>query len=293
MSEAIRSRSYLPGSRALPASRRSMRSMVRTSFLRVYQPVETFAAEDTERWLAEGVSEQPESKVGRAWLVTGRLPGAGDAYSVADGAFVRRLDDKVYLCPWRTRLRMLVGLLAFRGTLPEEVADAFVDDEVARRAARELADISDNHPDVRSHILHANWHVPLRWFAAFDPVERVLVEDRRGLRIRYETHLAGALARLAHVITVLEETWLDEAVVAALKELTAWLEEFTPDALLELDYGSVAGMFEHDELVEDQCAADVAACIEALEAGDGPRASRLFGDLTDKWAAVRAHEIVN
>jgi hypothetical protein len=81
--------------------------------------------------------------------------------------------------------------------------------------------------------------------------------------------------------------------VAALKELTAWLEEFTPDALLELDYGSVAGMFDHDELVEDQCAAEVASCIEALEAGDGPRASRLFGDLTDKWATVRAHEIVN
>jgi hypothetical protein len=86
---------------------------------------------------------------------------------------------------------------------------------------------------------------------------------------------------------------LDDGVVAAIKELSSWLEEFSADALLELDYGSVAGMFEPEELVEDQCAADVAACIEALEAGDGSRAGRLFSDLTDKWATVRAHEIVN
>jgi hypothetical protein len=267
--------------------------MVRTSFLRVYQPVETFAAEDTERWLAEGVSEQPESQVGRAWLVTGRLPGAGDTYSVADGAFVRRLDDKVYLCPWRTRLRMLVGLLAFRGTLPEEVADAFVDDEVARRAARELADISDNHPEVRSHILHANWHVPVRWFAAFDPTERILTEDRNGLRVRYETTLAKARERLERAVDILDMSWLDDGVALALRELMEWVCDFPAEGLLELDYGSVAATFENDELVDDRSAEEVWSCLDALQVGDAERAGRTFGYLSDRWATARAHEAMN
>ncbi|MQB01551.1 MAG: hypothetical protein GEU78_14885 [Actinobacteria bacterium] len=267
--------------------------MVRTSFLRVYQPVETFAPEDTERWLAEGVPEQPESQVGRAWLVSGRLPGATDGFSAADGAFLRRLEDKLFLCPWRTRLRMLVGLLAFRGTLPEEVADAFVDDDVARRAARELADISDNHPEVRSHILHANWHVPLRWFAAFDPTERILTEDRDGLRVRYETTLFKARERLERAVDILDLSWLDDSVALALRELMEWVCDFPAEGLLELDYGSVAAMFENDELVDDVSAEEVWSCLDALQVGDAERAGRLFEDLSDKWATARAHEAMN
>lgn len=261
--------------------------------MRVYQPVESFASDDTERWLAEGVSEQPESQVGRAWLVSGRLPGAKDGFSVADGAFVRRSEDKVYLCPWRTRLRMLVGLLAFRGTLPEEVADAFVDDEVARRAARELAEISDTHPDVRSHILHANWHVPLRWFAAFDPAERILTEDRNGLRVRYETTLAQARDRLERAVDILDESWLDDGVAEALRELREWVADFPSEGLLELDYGSVAAMFENDDLVDDRSADEVWSCLDALQVGDADRAARTFANLSDRWATARAHEAMN
>jgi hypothetical protein len=277
--------------------------MIRTSYLRIYEPASTFTEDEQRRWLSnpeEGEGgEQPRY---RAWLVTGRLPMAEAGFSSTENAFVREVDGRFYICPWRTRLRMLAGLLAFRDSVPEEVADVFVPQSEARRAAKELAALDRRFPAIRSHILHANWHVPLRWFSAFDPSERVLVEDRKGLRIRYETRISDGLARLAHVITVLEEgddrdparkMWIDEAIGAALKELSAWLEEFSADALLELDYGSVAGMFDNEELVEDQCAAEVTACIEALEEGDGPRAGRLFDDLTDKWATVRAHEIVN
>ena len=271
-----------------------MASMIRTSYLRIYEPASTFTEDEQRRWLSDpGEGDGNEPPRYRAWLVTGRLPAAEAGYSSTENAFVREIDGRFYICPWRTRLRMLAGLLAFCESVPEEVAEAFVPESEARRAAKELAALDARFPEIRSHILHANWHVPLRWFSAFDPSERVLVEDRKGLRIRYETRISDALARLSHVISVLEESRLDDGVVAALKELSGWLEEFSADALLELDYGSVAGMFDHDELVEDQCAAEVSACVEALEAGDGPRASRLFGDLTDKWATVRAHEIVN
>lgn len=266
--------------------------MVCTAFLRVYQPVESFSSEDAERWLSESVDAR-EAQAGRAWLVTGRLPGAGEGFSITEGAFVRRIEDKVFICPWRTRLRMLVGLLTFRGTVPEEVADAFVDEDVARRAAKELADISDNHPDVRSHILHANWHVPLRWFAAFDPAERILTEDRDGLRIRYETTLMAARERLDRAVDILDMSWLDDSVATALRELMEWISDFPAEGLLELDYGSVAAMFEDEDLVEDRSADEVWACLEALDAGDAARAGRTFGTLSDRWATARAHEAMN
>lgn len=268
--------------------------MIRTSYLRVYEPVGVFSEAEQARWLADPPDTDEEQRISNGrWFLTGALPGPEATLGFSEGAFFRRIDDTVYVCPWRTRLRMLAGLLAFRDSVPAEVADAFVPEEEARRAAQELAALDRDNPDIRSHILQANWHVPLRWFSAFESTERILTEDRRGLRIRYETRLGDARSRLVSVAGVLESSWMDDGVVAAVHELIEWFELFSMDSLLELDYGTVARMFSDDELVEDNCAAVVASCVDALEAGDGARAGELFAELTDRWAAVRAHEIAN
>jgi len=188
---------------------------------------------------------------------------------------------------------MLAGLIAFRGSVPEDVAEAFVAQEEAHRATEALEEIGDQYPDVRSYISHANWHVPLRWFAAFDDSERILTEDAGGLRIRYETSLASGRQRLERALEILEASWVDEAVTAALREVAEWLEDFAEDGLLELDYGSVARMFSDDELVEDRTAAEVWSCLEALEGGDIVTAGRVFAALSESWAGLRAHEMAN
>jgi hypothetical protein len=268
--------------------------MIRTAYLRVYEPATQFSDEELTAWLSNRSDlEEAESRLTGSWLVNRTLPAGIGSAAVSEGAFVRTVDSQTYICPWRTRLRMLAGLLAFRESVPEEVAEEFVPAREARRAAKELADLDDRFPAVRSHILHANWHVPLRWFAAFEPAERFLVEDRQGLRVRYETRVGDALARIEEVAGVLEGGWMEDGVVDALEDLREWLEEFAPESLLELDYGSVARMFSDDELADENCAAVVAACVDALGAGDGSRAGRLFGELTDRWATLRAHEVVN
>jgi hypothetical protein len=187
---------------------------------------------------------------------------------------------------------MLVSLLAFRGSIPEEVADAFVPEAEARRAAAELANV-DEEPHMRSHILHANWHIPLRWFVAFDESERVLVEDKKGLRIRYETRLSEARVRLEEALSVLERAWIDDEIVAMVRDLVGWLDGFDDGSLLELDYSSVSRLFEPDALVEDRSAADVRACIDALGSGDTVRAGKLFAEVTERWATARGREVVN
>ncbi|MDQ3939890.1 MAG: hypothetical protein M3238_00895 [Actinomycetota bacterium] len=268
--------------------------MIRTSYLRVYQPLSAFPVEEREQWVQQASQDDvPDVSASRKWLLSAALPDRTLLAAPTEGALVRGRGDEMLICPWRTSLRMLAGLLAFRNSIPDEIADAFVPEEEARRAAHELATLGEEHPEIRSHILHANWHVPLRWFAAFDDSERILTEDKDGLRVRYECRLEDAKARLARAVSILESSWIDDGVTAAIRELTEWLEEFEGDGVLELDYGSVAGMFPDDELVEDRSAAEVMACLDALEAEDILRAGRMFGILTDRWTEVRAREVVN
>ena len=213
--------------------------------------------------------------------------------SPGEGAFVRTYNGETLVCPWRTRLRMLAGLIAFRSSVPEEVAEAFVPEDQARDAAHALARLDEDHPEIRSHILHANWHVPLRWFAAFDDSERILTEDKEGLRIRYEAQLSTAAARLEQALGVLEGSWIDSGVTEAVRELLEWLAGFPEDGLIELDYASVATIFSDEVLLEDHSASEVWVCLDALAAGDVVRAGTVFGTLTDRWTAARSHEVVN
>lgn len=268
--------------------------MIRTSYLRVYQPLEAFPPEERDQWLDEPPNEHArDALASKRWLIRASLPEESLFGGPAGGAFVRRNDGGVLVCPWRTNLRMLAGLLAFRNSMPDEIAEAFVSESQARQAAHELASLGEEHPEIRSHILHANWHVPLRWFAAFDDSERILTEDKDGLRVRYESSLKTATARLSRAVTVLESTWIDDGVVGAVRELYEWLDDFENDGVLELDYGSVAGMFTDDELVEDRSAGEVASCLDALEAEDLMKAGRIFSTLTDRWTEARAKEVVN
>lgn len=270
--------------------------MTRTSYLRVYQPLESAGgtAAERERWLTDAeVGTETEQAASNLWLLRSTLPEDGRVETSLDGAFVRQVAGEIFVCPWRTRLRMLAGMVAFRGSMPDEVAEAFVPNAEARRAARELERLENDHPEVRSHILHANWHVPLRWFAAFHDTDRILTEDKDGLRIRYESDLDDAKSRLDKALEILEASWIDDGVIEAVRELRDWLDEFTEPGILELDYSSVAGTFSDEDLLEDHSAAAVWSCLEAMEGGDLVRAGGVFSDLTDRWTVVRATEVVN
>jgi hypothetical protein len=258
--------------------------------MRVYLPATRFSEEDRARWLAAPSEDDGlDSRTLARWLVRAALP----VEVTADSAMVRSFDGETMFCPSRTRLRVLAGLLAFRSSIPEEVADAFVPEPEARRAAAELAEIGESKPDVRSHVIQTNWHVPLRWFAAFDDGEKILTEDRHGLRIRYETSLSEARLRLKSALSILEEAWIDEAVAGAVRELCAWLDDFEGDGMLELDYGSVARAFSDEQLLADRSAQDVWTCLDALASGDSERAGDIFGELSERWTVIRAREVMN
>jgi hypothetical protein len=183
---------------------------------------------------------------------------------------------------------MLEGLIAFRNSYPGPTASLLVPERIAEAAVRELERIRAAG-QVRSYILTSPWHVPLRWFAAFVPEEREVVDmGSNGLSIRYRTLHGDALRRLRRVVEVLDDVGFADHIVDQVTDVLTWLEGFPPDALVELDYAEVATLFPEGDLVLDETAAEMAVCVDALEEGDLHRAGEAYAAAAARWAHAQS-----
>ena len=210
-----------------------------------------------------------------------------------DDAFVAEVDGRRYICPRTPKLRMLEGLIAFRRAYPGSTASLLVPDLVADRAAEELENLQSTRPGERSHILTSPFYAPLRWFVAFDPADRELIESADGLSIRYRTTQHLARLRMERAITVLEGVGFDDSMVDEVSDVEGWLETFQSDSLVELDYGGAARYFSDGDLVIDETAAEVHASLSALEKGDLEEAGDRYAAAASRWAPIQALTYAN
>jgi hypothetical protein len=209
-------------------------------------------------------------------------------------AFVLEWSGRRYVCPRHPRLRMLEGLLAFHNAYPEPAGPALVSQLMAEQAAAELGWIHARSPGARSHILTSPFYVPLRWFAAFDPSERLLERDGRGaLGIRYLTRRRSALDRLRRAVEILEVAGFDDEIVAETGGVERWIEPFPEDSVVELDYGGVTALFGEGALATDDSAAEVAASLEALQRGDLQDAGDRYAMVAARWAHAQSLTYAN
>ena len=210
--------------------------------------------------------------------------------STADDAFTVDWNGLSYVCPRFPRLRMLEGVLAFNRMYPGE---ALIPADTVQDAAAELARLRGNRPLARSHILTSPWHVPLRWFAAFHPDERDVYEAPFGLSVRYRTLFGAGADRIERAVRILDEAGFDDSVTSQVRDLDRWLEQFSRDAMLELDYSTVATLFTDGDVVLDESAADVGSSLDALELGDYEQAGIRYAAVATRWAPVQALTYVN
>ncbi|HEX9890999.1 MAG TPA: hypothetical protein VGB28_02960 [Actinomycetota bacterium] len=268
--------------------------MIATAYLRIFQPLESFSGEQRgywERYIADGEHERPPRRVYRQGWTRGKL---GILLSEEEGrADVRLVDGVWHVCPWRTRIRLLAGLLSLRDSVPREVADVLVPEPEARRAARELARIRRRDPAAVPTLLQSAWHVPVRWFTLVDEAER-RVEPRTdgGYRLSYWTSLPAARARALHALEVLRSRDLD-VVADLVEDMAAWLSVFNDAASVELDYAEVSDLFTPLDLDEDHSARDLKASLDALEAGDAEAAGALYETVAMRWAEAKTRESLN
>src|SRR5947208_4734844 len=168
--------------------------------LRVYLPLDELPETERPRWAALAARhDENRADVSSRTVVfeAGRLEVLASVERLGgDGAFWRTVDGRIYVCPWRNRRRALVAVLAARQQFPDAVVEGIVPAADADRAAAALEAMCRAEPGAEVQILESAFHVPVRWFSAFDDGERILSEDERGLSLRYEADLTEATARV-------------------------------------------------------------------------------------------------
>lgn len=310
-----------------------LRYLPYTAYLRVYQPIAAFPSRERAYWRAYAASPDRPRRVHalaaehgeslRRLVATPPIPApereSGDAY-------VRRLGEQLYICPWQTRLRSWLGLRDFRTATPAGMSAAYLPEMVARSAEEEFRRWRERGEPLRTQILTSTWTVPLPWFAPFDSTERCLVlesdSDQAAARgdpgshtrhpaggasrsddvpgreptraLLYVTEVAQARRRLEHAVGVLSEHLGEGATLASVERLEDWLNGVAhPNALLELDYGGLVGLLDDEELREDESVAEVAAAITGLETGQEELTLAMYQRVTQRWKSVQALEHAN
>jgi hypothetical protein len=274
-----------------------IRAVIPCAYLRVFRPLDSFGEDERSQWeryIVSGGPDAPHRPVYREESFAHDRRVGLLAADEGDHADVRLVDGRYYVCPWRTKLRVLASLLSLRETAPAEMAEALVPEGQARRAARELARMKRKEPTAVSSMLQSAWHVPIRWFLLVDDDERQLVEripDR--FRLFYWTPIGLARGRVASALRLLRKSDLAPLQPPA-NELLEWLAAFGPDAAVELDYATVSDLFTWDELDNDHSGRDLQEAVRSLREPDGlRRALDLYQSVTARWSDARNRESLN
>ncbi|MGW7453345.1 hypothetical protein [Streptomyces sp. NPDC054787] len=276
----------LPSARSAPA-------VPYASYLRVYEPLTAFPEPERAHWAdyaRRGVCPTAQDELRRSLRDVVRVPVVGvPAHESAD-AFTAEVDGTLLVCPWRTRLRGWLALQELAESFPRPVLDAALPPALRRRAAEDYERWRERNPDARPWIRTGVWQIPLRWFVLVADEERDYVP---GERLRYRTPMVQARRRLARALRTLREAEGYGMLAEGLVEVGSWLEEFHPRSMVELDYGGLLHALPADRLAADRSAGDLAAGLAALRAGDPARASEVYGDLAERWRAVRERLFAN
>ena len=269
--------------------------MVPAATLKVFEPLTAFEGHERvywERYVAGGTT--PPDDI----VLLSREQGLNGATATLvaehEHADLLERDGAVFICPHRTKLRLLASVLAFRRSIPNEVVGAFMPEDEVERAAEGIEELRNDHPAWRNHVLESTWEVPLHWFVAFDDGERKHARTRRGGRtLRYETFIRSARERSTHALEVVRATLPNPAVIAPLAGISRWLEDFDGGGILVLDYAGVGGLMPSEELRKDHTAREIWESIRALSVGDGDRAAAHYMVAAERWAGVRRRETLN
>lgn len=236
--------------------------MTKAAYLRVYSPE------------VSGSSDPVPGFVRKYGLLS---EAEGDTHWTVDW------DGRRLVCPRNLRLRVLESTVAFANAF-RGLGSGLIPENAAQAADRELKAYHRSYPEHRSHILTSAWHVPVRWFAAFDPSEKQIYETPEGPRLRFRTDIELARERVREAYQILSKLSVFAGPSQELVQLLEWLEPFPDDSMVELDYGEVSELFDPQELVLDDSCEQIRESLDALSDGDMMRAGECYGKVVTRWA---------
>ncbi|MEV8630977.1 hypothetical protein AB0395_04905 [Streptosporangium sp. NPDC051023] len=280
------------------------------AYLRVYEPLTAFAPPERSSWAAYAEATDRPRRAGALHAEHGeavrRLLGVPPTPAPAQespNAYLRRIEDTLYVCPWQSRLRSWLAFSRFRGATPARLMERFVPISIAEQTADDFDRFKrrGGSAALRTHIRTSTWHVPTSWFVPFDGNERWLVldgeRDPEGTtttrNLIYVTSMAHARRRSARALQVIRRQIGEVAVTAEVEEVARWLEEFHPHSLVELDYGGIVHLMEDEKLQADQSVAEIAAALTGLENGEEELAFAMYQRVILRWRSIQLLESAN
>ncbi|TJY70169.1 hypothetical protein E4J89_08375 [Arthrobacter sp. CAU 1506] len=262
------------------------------SYLRVFEPLDVFDDEQqllimSQRGRGRDVTEnldRGDSLRRITRTVSDPFPHSSEDlirvlhYPTSDGITAPRY------CPNQLAVRSTLAAESLSSSLRDPLLGLLVP-EAARDAQQSRLD-PDNFVEslAKLHTRSSTWGIPFGWFVLFredDHTERVETDHTlQTVRLAAPVPQCIDRARYAAASLAVAAPGLD--LLEELTELIEWLETFTADAIVELDYGRVA------ELVyPDESPSDVHAGIESLADGDMTGAAAAYRRLAGRWIKIR------
>ncbi|MFF5210217.1 hypothetical protein [Streptosporangium sp. NPDC000396] len=280
------------------------------AYLRVYEPLAAFTPSERDSWAAYAEATDRPRRASALHAEHGeavrRLLGVPPSPAPAQespNAYLRRVEEVLYVCPWQSRLRSWLAFSRFRGATPVRLMEQFVPISIAEQTADDFDRFKrrSGSAALRTHIRTSTWHVPTSWFIPFDGNERWLVLDGdRGpggtttmRNLLYVTSMAQARRRSARALQIIRKYVGQVAVTAEVEEVARWLEEFHPHSLVELDYGGIVHLMDDEKLQADQSVAELSAALTGLETGEEELAFAMYQRVILRWRSIQLLESAN
>ena len=259
--------------------------------LRIYEPLSAFEPADRLRW--QEIDASVNSKIAEEEFALRRLVFPEPPSGRPDGAHVLDIDGLRYVSPWSTATRCWAALDNFKDSYPASVVPFFVSPALEDVITAGVDLLEDRVP----HILTETWMIPPRWFSIFHPQERISGEDENGVFCIYRAKIADAKARTEVAHQTVVNSFGEGPVEAEIEHLLDWLELFNHGAMVELDYGGLAGYMDKamkeqglDGIEADTSVEDVLRSLAGLASGDGAMAGAGYERLVTRWRGIQAIE---
>ena len=268
-----------------------MRPTPYVASLRVYEPITAFKPEDQARWnqiaVASPTGWDEQKKALRRIIVT--EPPA----LKPDGAHVLEHQGTRYIAPWSTAARCWVALEDFKSSLPVTLSKFFLPQKIEDAINVNSVAVEDKV----SHIITATWSIPPRWFALFEPSDRLRGTNKDGAFTILRTSISNAKQRCLFAHQAVVNAFGQGPIEQEIADLLQWLAIFNDESIVECDYGGLAiylekSIVENGEpgLSSDTSIEDVARSLAGLAAGDGALAGQGYERLVTRWRRVASFE---
>jgi len=282
------------------------------AYLRVYEPLSAFSETDRKVWSAYAESRDRPRRAGALEVEHGeslrRLIGVPPEPAPAQespNAYLRRVEERLFVCPWQSRLRSWLAFSRFQSLTPAKVSDRFIPRTIAEQTAGDF-DVyrhGEGAASLRTHIRTTSWTIPSPWFVPFDGNERWLVLGKpakgqdvttaTGRNLIYVTSMSQARRRSARALQVIRKHVGEVATGMEVEEVARWLEEFHPHSLVELDYGGLVHLMNDDALQADQSVAELSAALTGLDTGQEELAYAMYQRVILRWKSMQLLESAN